>query len=100
MNRINEILHKVPENASECMGEEETIAYTVEFNHDIEVDVKVCGVRFEAEEENLPWTEAVLFKGGCEISHTDSAKEIEGEWILSDGNDEYVVNVKKFLKGR
>lgn len=94
MKQIKVLLHKVPINISQCMGEEETIIYTADFPKDMSVDVKICGVRFKEGEDNLPWTEAVLFKDGCEISHTDPAEEIEGEWLLYDEADEYVVNMK------
>lgn len=93
MERINQLLHEVPRDASECMGEDETIMYTIDFPNNMSVDVKVCGVQFEDGNENLPWTEAVLFKDGYEISCTEPAEEIKGEWILFDGEDKYIVNV-------
>lgn len=95
MDRINQLLHEEPKSASDCMGEDETIIYTVDFPNDMSVDVKVCGVQFEEGSDNLPWTEAVLFKAGYEISCTEPAEEIKGEWILYDGEDEYVVNVQE-----
>lgn len=93
MERINQLLHEEPESASDCMGEDETIIYTVDFPNDMSVDIKICGVQFEEGSENLPWTEGVLFKKGCEVSFTEPAEEIEGEWILCDGKDEYIVYV-------
>lgn len=98
MDQVNKLLHNVPANASECMGEAETRIYTACFQNGMSADVKVCGVRFEEESDNLPWTEAVLYNGSCEISRTDPGEEIEGEWTLYDGEDEYVVNVKAGLK--
>nr|WP_217936893.1 hypothetical protein [Enterocloster clostridioformis] len=95
LKRINQLLHEEPESPCDCMGVDETIIYTVNFPNDMSVDVKICGVQFEEGNDNLPWTEAVLFKEGYEISSTEPAEEIKGEWILFDGEDEYIVNVKE-----
>lgn len=94
MDWINKILHKAPVGAPE-FGKEVTSIFTVFFHKDIFLEVKICGMKYEDEKYNLTWTEAVLFKDGVEISHTDPGEEIEGEWILYEGEDEFIVNVKK-----
>ena len=90
--RLTRLLNTEPTRDS-CMTEEETIVFTANFGNGIERDVKVCGVEYLYGESNLPWTEAVLFKDGSEISHTDPQEDLFGEWEFEIGNDKYVVEI-------
>ncbi len=82
--RYKELLTVEPKTESDCLREDETITKTVTFDNGVEMDVKICGVQFIEGESNLPWTEAVLFKNGCEVGCTDTSDTFEGEWELSD----------------
>ena len=80
------ILTHEPENESECFGEDLVLFYTADFGNSWLVDVKVCGVQFHEGEDNLPYTEAVLFHNGAEVCCTEPEDDIFGEWHLeSDG---------------
>ena len=92
---IDHLLEHVPSNAEECMGEDETIVFTADFPEGMAVDVKICGVQYREGEDNWPWTEAVLFRNGCEVCCTEPREEFFGEWALSDGDNEYIVNVNR-----
>lgn len=62
---------------------DETITETVDFGDGVEMDIKlvIC------EDEESPYTEAVLFKNGSEITHTDVEYDFEGEWVLEYETD-------------
>ena len=91
---IKEYLSIEPESEDECLGEDRTITYTVKFGNGIEMDIKLCGVRYdESEESNKPWTEAVLFKNGREICCTEPDDEFFGEWQCEIGEDVYIAVV-------
>lgn len=61
------------------LDEDETIIYTAKFPGGIEMDIKCCGVQ---NEEDGAWTEAVLFKNGCEVAVSGVEEEFLGEWSL------------------
>lgn len=93
---INHLLHTEPSCEEECYGEDQTYTNTVVFNDGIEMDIKLCGVQYREGESNLPWTEAVLFKSGCEIGCSEPSDEYLGEWsIKSDDDTTYKVIVTK-----
>lgn len=75
------------------MKRDETITETVVFDDGIEMDIKlvIC------EDEDMPYTEAVLFKDGCELICTDVEDEFVCEWELTyetdNSIDEYTVNI-------
>lgn len=96
--QVRKLLNTIPSCPEACMGEEETITYTIKFENEIEMDIKICGVKFMEGEANLPWTEAVLFKGGSEFTCSEPSDEIEGEWSLQAGEDEYTVLVMPDLE--
>jgi len=97
--KINHLLSHEPANESECMGEDETIKYTVKFLDEnkipFEIDIKICGVQFEEGNSNLPWTEAILYKKGKQVAYTDPSDEFFGEWIIEYNGDDYVVMVER-----
>ena len=65
------------------MKRDETITITANFGDGYEMDIKLV---IPLEEDELPWTEAVLFKNGSELSFTEPDDEFVQEWILeSDG---------------
>ena len=78
-----------PKCGKDCFGEDETFSRTAVFPDGKQVDVKMCGVRFDpCASSNLPWTEAVLFdSNGAEIRRSDPRDAFEGDWELeADGN--------------
>lgn len=93
---INRHLHREPTCEEESLGENETIAYTVEFGDGIEMDIKICGVRYQEGQPNKAWTEAVLFENGCEVAHTDPDDAFFQEWICENEGVEYVVVVETY----
>jgi rubrerythrin len=93
--KIYRMLHTQPLDEEHCMGEDETYSETAVFDDGYEVDVKLCGVRYEEGGDNTPWTEAVLFKDGCEVTCTDVSDEFFGEWRLETDDETYVVFVER-----
>ena len=79
VNRINHYLHNEPTDETECLGEDVTIVYTAVFDNGIEMDIKCCGVQYQEGESNTAWTEAVLFKDGNEVAHTEPDEDICAE---------------------
>ena len=74
------------------MGKDDALSVTADFGNGIEMDVKVCGVQFREGEDNRAWSEAVLFKDGCEVGCTEPSDEIDGAWALVyDGNIYFAV---------
>lgn len=92
-DRLKKLLSEKPEDESSCFGADETIFYTADFGHGMGMDIKLCGVQFEDGEDNLPWTEAVLFDHGCEVCHTEPGDDFFGIWELKHKNMTYAVEV-------
>ena len=90
---IKDVMTNKPEDESSCFGEDETYSVTARFDDGIEMDIKLCGVQFQEDEDNLPWTEAVLFKNGTEVMCSEPEDEFFGEWMLTYGQDCYIVNI-------
>ncbi len=88
------LLHTEPTNADECFGEDLKFSNTVQFEDGIEMDIELCGVQFDSNNEsNLPWTQAVLFRGGVELGYTEPSDEYEGEWTIEYDDNTYTVIV-------
>jgi len=68
---------------------DKTIIHTVNFENGLEMGVKLV-IR---DGENKPYTEAVLFDNGHEISCTGPSEEFTGEWLLKSNNEEYIADV-------
>lgn len=77
-------------NSTDMMGEDDTYSETVDFGDGIEVDIKICGA-----DNETPWTEAVMFCDGCEVSCSDAEDDIYGEWDFNYCDNEYVVIVER-----
>lgn len=90
---IRRYLRREPQSEAECMGEDTIITHTAVFDDGFEVDVKCCGVQYQEGVSNRPWTEAVLFHHGYEITFTEPEEDYFGTWTLWHGNDAYVVTV-------
>ena len=82
-----------PKSEEECLGEDFTYIHSVTFKNGLEADIKICGVQYEEGGYNAPYTEAVLFKNGCEVSCTDVECVFFGRWILKYDGDLYLVDV-------
>lgn len=93
LSQINKYLREEPKDESECLGEDETISVTAQFENGIEMDIKCCGVQFEEGGNNTAWTEAVLFRNGSQIACTEVCDIFEDKWELEDGDDIYCVNI-------
>ena len=91
---INNVLTTEPKSEADCMGEDNTIVYTARFDDCMEMDIKVCGVQFREGENNLPWTEAVLFRYGSEVACTEPAEDYFGLWEIEYEGVKYSVLVK------
>lgn len=69
-------------------------SFTASFDDGIEMDIKLCISEHDDDSEYNPlWTEAVLFKNGHEITHTDVEDYLFGFWSLEYDNILYVVHV-------
>lgn len=75
------------------LGEQETFTKTAKFGNGYEMDIKVCGVEFEDGEDNRPYTEAVLFKDGCEAACSEPEDDFFGEWTLEHNGKEFTAEV-------
>lgn len=84
-----------PSEESECFGETETFSKTAVFDDGVEMDIKMCGVKYREGESNLPWVEAVLFRNGSELYCSDPDDDMFGEWELEYGGVKYCVMVKE-----
>lgn len=94
-DEYKQLLTVEPNNHDECMGEDVTISKTVKFDDGTEMDIKICGVQYsEDKESNLPWTEAVLFRNGCELGYTEPSDEYEGMWFIEDAGNTYTVYIE------
>lgn len=92
---INHYCEVEPADESECLGEDETISETVVFEDGAEMDIKCCGVQYQEGEINRAWTEAVLFKNGCQVACSEPSDGYFGEWELEADGVLYVANVKE-----
>lgn len=84
-----------PHSQEECLGEDFQIVFTADFGNGLEMDIKLCGVSYEEENCNLPWTEAVLFRNGCELTHSEVSDEYFGLWELEYDGDVYSCLVER-----
>lgn len=91
---IRKYLTRIPKNESECFGENDSFTRTVKFDDGMEMDIKLCGVEFLDDSSNLPYTEAVLFKNGSEVSCSDACDNFTGEWELENGKNTYVAIIE------
>ena len=85
-----------PTSEDECLGEDEIIAYNVQFKNGYEMDIKCCGVQYEEGSVNTAWCEAVLFnRQEAEVCCSEPSDGFFGKWELedSDGN-KYIADVK------
>lgn len=92
-DKIKELLATEPACESECFNEDETISYTANFGNSIEMDIKVCGVQYEEEGTNTPWTEAVLFDHGSEVCCSEPGDRLFGQWELDYEGKTYIVEI-------
>ena len=91
--RIQHYLEIEPECESDCFGEDDTISYTAVFDHGYEMDIKCCGVHFEAGVSNTAWCEAVLFHNGSECTSTLGEDSYLGDWELAYAGNVFLVHV-------
>ena len=77
----------------EHLGEDETISFTTKFRNGVEMEIKVCGVRWEPDstDGNAAWSEAVLFQDGSEVACSDAGDTLLGEWELEYNGITYCV---------
>ena len=85
-----------PKQIRERYGRDYTENHTVCFDDHMEMDIKICiSSPDEDETENPLWTEAVLFRDGYEVAHTDAETRFFGIWELKWNNTCYIVNIIK-----
>lgn len=84
-----------PKSEDDCLSIDETIRYTADFSNGVEVDVKCCGVDYDDDPDaiNTAWTEAVLFKNGCEQDNIFGEDEFFCDWEFEYDENEYIVHV-------
>lgn len=98
--QIRYLISHEPKDEKECFGEDETFVETVRFPDETEMDVKLCGVQYEqGADMNRPWTEAVLFRNGCEVACSEVEDTFFGDWELSYGNRFYIAHVSQKKEG-
>lgn len=91
--KIDELLSVEPSSREESLGEDGTMTWTVNFGDQIQADVKICGVKYQEGEANLPWTEAVLFDHGNEVCCSEPCDAFFGIWDLEYNDTVYRVKV-------
>lgn len=79
------------------LGEDDTIVHTAVFLDGTEMDVKVCGTQYSEEDagNNCAWTEAVLFRDGCEVACSEPSESFFGIWQLQYDNKPYIVSIER-----
>ena len=70
------------------LTEDDTLIWSASFGNGFEMDIKLCGA-----DEEVAWTEAVLFKDGCELACTDCMDTILGEWEIDYDDVAYITYV-------
>ncbi len=105
LNKLKKIITIEPKDEDDFhdnyINEDESYVVTAVFDNDIEMDVKCCGVRYDPENiSNTMWTEAVLFKNGCEVSSTPPDSTFDGEWLICYEGNEYVTVIKAKTAGQ
>ena len=70
------------------LTEDDPLIWSASFGNGFEMDIKLCGA-----DEEVAWTEAVLFKDGFEIGCTDCMDEILGMWEIDYNDVAYITNV-------
>lgn len=83
----DEIDHLLTE-FDEDFGEDRTITKTAIFDNGFEMDIKCCGCQ-----DDVAWTEAVLFHNGSEVCCSEPSDKFVGEWECTNDKDTYVVTV-------
>ena len=78
----NKCLNKI------VLTENDTLVWSASFGNGFEMDIKLCGA-----DEEVAWTEAVLFKDGCELACTDCMDTILGEWEIDYDDVAYITYV-------
>lgn len=59
------------------------------------IDCPCCGVQYDKNAtSNTAYTDAVLFKNGCEVCCSEPSDEYTGTWTLEYNNDKYTVTVE------
>lgn len=106
-SRINKLLKTSSKRKNECFTE--TITHTADFGDGFEMHIRLCGVRFDKDRDNLPRAEALLCYHGCTIvQHTGPFEYYFGEWelyyegtiyrvIVEEGKTEESVPMKTYL---
>lgn len=74
--------------SKDMMGEDDTLVHTARFADGMEMDVKLCG-----DQDDTPWTEAVLFKNGNEVCYSEPGETYDGPWTLEYGGNTYTATV-------
>lgn len=95
LDMITRYLTVEPTCEEECLDEDDTIIYTAIFENGMEMDIKCCGVRYHEEDDdcNTAWSEAVLFRNGCEVGCEYGEDSFEGEWEMEYDDDMYIADV-------
>lgn len=98
LDKINTYLTIEPSCAEECLDEDDTIIYTAKFENGMEMDIKCCGVQYNPDavedgDTNTAWSEAVLFRNGCEVANEYGEDSFEGEWAIEHDGDMFIADV-------
>lgn len=72
----------------EYQDEDDVIRVTAKFDNGYEMDIKCCGSQDESS-----WTEAVLFRNGCEVCSAEPGETFFGEWELEHDGTIFHVDV-------
>lgn len=82
------VISRYLNDASDPQGEDGCISKTAVFPNGVEVDIKCCGC-----DDDVSWTEGVLFDHGSEVCCTEPGDEFLGDWEFECGDARYVVHV-------
>lgn len=91
---IKHYLTHEPTTEKDCFGEDSVYSITVAFSNGYSADIQMCGVQYNPEESNLPWTQVILYnRDNHEVYYTEPKDEFCGTWVLPYDNNEYVIHV-------
>lgn len=93
-NFINKTLATEPKTSAECLTENETLSDDIAFDNGIIFAIDLCGVKFNENENNLPWTQTMLLdSSGHAVAYTEPDSEYLGKYELEYNDDTYIVTV-------
>lgn len=85
-----------PKSKEDLLRKGNSIVVTGKFPDGLEMDVRCYGVEFDEAnniEDNAAWAEAILYKNGYKVCHSEPKTEFLGRWELTYNENRYVFDI-------